>query len=156
MVNRHGQHNVYTVEPADGFGLPRTVGRAELKVTEHPVPPRVLQPAQHRSRPAARRVHPTRVLTRDCSSSSEDGVIAVADVESATSPGDSPLISPAMLSSSTNTSSSKEEVIPRHRARRNAGYHPNLNREPRSCGYPRAGQCSKCNATMRLDNSVFW
>ena len=41
VVSRHGQHNVYTVEPADGFGLPRTVGRAELKVTEHPVLPRV-------------------------------------------------------------------------------------------------------------------
>ena len=30
VVSRHGQHNVYTVESADGFGLPRTVGRAEL------------------------------------------------------------------------------------------------------------------------------
>ena len=111
VVSRHGQHNVYTVEPADGFGVPRTVGRAELKVTEHPVPPRVLQPAQHRSRPAARRVPTTRVPTRDCSSSSEYGVIAVADVESATSPGDSPFISPAMLSSSTSTSSSEEELF---------------------------------------------
>ena len=32
VVSRHGQQNVYTVGSADGFGLSRTVSRAELKI----------------------------------------------------------------------------------------------------------------------------
>ena len=36
VIRRHGAQNVYTVEPADGFGTPRTVGRAEMKICEHP------------------------------------------------------------------------------------------------------------------------
>ena len=34
VVRRHGDQHIYTVEPADGFGPSRTVGRAEMKICE--------------------------------------------------------------------------------------------------------------------------
>ena len=43
IIQRYGDQNVYLIEPADGFGLPKTVGRAELKICEHP-PPAVQTP----------------------------------------------------------------------------------------------------------------
>ena len=117
VVSRHGQQNVYTVGSADGFGLSRTVSRAELKISERPLFPEVLQPARRRSRPAAHRLRQTRSRALDCSSNSEYGVVAVVDTESATSPGDSPLLSPVTPSSGT---SGEEEVVPRHSGRRSA------------------------------------
>ena len=127
VVSRHGQHNVYTVEPADGFGLPRTVGRAQL--SERPLFPEDLQPARRRPRPTAPRLRQTRPRARDCSSNSEDGVIAVVDAGSATSLSVSPLMSPITLTSGT---SDEEEVVPRRNGRRTAGYNSNIHREPRS------------------------
>ena len=141
------------MEPADGFGLPRTVGRAELKISERPLFPEDLQPARRRSRPTAPRLRQTRLRARDCSSSSEDGVIAVVDAGSATSLSVSPLVRPITLTSGT---SGEEEVVPRRSGRRTAGYNSNIHREPRSCRYPRIGHCSKCNARVRVDDSVEW
>ena len=82
VVRRHGEQNVYTVEPADGFGNPRTVGRAELKICERPLlrettsdlpePPR----RRHRQVPPPPRDARPRNVS---SSSSEDGFIAVVE-----------------------------------------------------------------------------
>lgn len=153
VVSRHGQHNVYTVEPADGFGLPRTVGRAELKITERPLFPEDIQPARSRSRATTPRIRRTRPYARDCSSSSDDGVIAVADAWSATPPNVSPLVSSVTSSSDT---SDEKEVVPRRSGRRTAGYHSNVHREPRSCRHPRAGHCNNCNVRLRVEDSVLW
>ena len=63
----------------------RTVGRAELKISERPLFPEDLQPTRRRSRPTAPRLRQTRPRARDCPSSSEDCVIAVINAGSATS-----------------------------------------------------------------------
>ena len=126
----------------------RTVGRAELKISERPLFPEDLQPTRHRSRPTAPRLRQTRPRARDCPSSSEDGVIGVIDAGLVTSRSVSPLVSPVPLSSGT---SDEEEVVARRNGRRTAGYNSNIRREPRACRYPRVGHCSKCNARVRVD-----
>ena len=143
VVRRHGEQNVYTVEPADGFGNPRTVGRAELKICERPLlrettsdlpePPR----RRHRQAPPP----PCDARSRDdSSSSSEDGFIAVVesvdddvddvdDVDNDAPP--SPVRSPSS-SLPTSDDDRPDEVVVRRSSRRTAGVHPNVHRLPRS------------------------
>ena len=149
VIRRHGAQNVYTVEPADGFGTPRTVGRAEMKICEHPSLRESSSPQRERRR--ERRVTPAAPAVRsyDSSSSSEDGLIVEEGIRSASSP--SPLPSPAASSEELigRDSSDTSEPIPcRRSGRQNAGVHHNVNRLPRSA---LANACK-----VRRPESVYW
>ena len=128
VIRRHGAQNVYTVEPADGFGTPRTVGRAEMKICEPPSLRESSPPQRERRR--ERRVTPAAPAVRsyDSSSSSEDGLIVEEGIRFASSP--SPLPSPAANSEESigrDSSDSSEPIPCRRSGRQNAGVHHNVN-----------------------------
>ena len=149
VIRRHGAQNVYTVEPADGFGTPRRVGRAEMNICEHPSLRESSPPQRERRR--ERRVTPAAPAVRsyESSSSSEDGLIVEEGIRSASSP--SPLPSPAASSEELlgRDSSDRSEPIPcRRSGRENAGEHHNVNRLPRSA------LSNACK--VRPPESVYW
>ena len=151
IVQRHGDQNVYLIEPADGFGLPKTVGRAELKICEHP-PPAVQTPPRrlhaHRRGPVAS------ARASKSPSSSEFEVVVMSRAQSVTSGSDTEaeqLHAPRRIPS---TSSSDDEVPLRRSNRARAGRHPNLHHEPRSCIHREGVSCSLCR--VRFRESVFW
>ena len=143
VVRRHGEQNVYTVEPADGFGNPRTVGRAELKICERPLLRETTSDLPEPQRRRHRQAPPPPRDARprdDSSSSSEDGFIAVVesvdddvddvdDVDNDAPP--SPVRSPSS-SLPTSDDDRPDEVVVRRSSRRTAGVHPNVHRLPRS------------------------
>ena len=149
VIRRHGDHNVYTVEQADGFGAPRTVGRAEMKICERHSLRESSPPPRERRR--EQRVTPAAPAMRryDSSSSSEDGLLVEECIRSASS--HSPLPSPAASSEDRivqNSSSDSSEPIPRRSGRQNAGLHHNVNRLPRSA--------LSHSCKVRRPESVYW
>ena len=149
VIRRHGDHNVYTVEPAGGFGAPRTVGRAEMKICERHSLRESSPPPRERRR--EQRVTPAAPAMRryDSSSSSEDGLLVEECIRSASS--HSPLPSPAASSEERivqNSSSDSSEPIPRRSGRQNAGLHHNVNRLPRSA--------LSHSCKVRRPESVYW
>ena len=139
VVRRHGEQNVYTVEPSDGFGNPRTVGRAELKICERPLLRETTsdlpEPPQRRHRQAPPPPRDARPRA-DSSSSSENGFIAVVesvdddvdDVDNDAPP--SPVRSPSS-SLPTSDDDRPDEVVVRRSSRHTAGVHPNVHQLPR-------------------------
>ena len=154
VVRRHGDQNVYTVEPADGFGNSRTVGRAELKMCERPVlresSPDSPAPPRRRQRRTSPTSHHTR--SRDESySASEDGFIAIVentdnDDDDAVAPHSPVRSLPSSLPTSEDDGSPR---VIRRSSRRTAGRHPNVHRLPRS------SRCDSCRTT-RQSYSVYW
>ena len=145
VVRRHGDQHIYTVEPADGFGPSRTVGRAEMKICERralresalelsPSPRRRRRPAS----PPVRHARPD-----ESSSSSEDGFVVIEESSVDSADPQSPDRSPP---TTTSDDDSPDDVI-RRSSRQTAGQHRNIHKLPRSV------QCDDCRAHK---SGVFW
>jgi hypothetical protein len=147
VTRRQGDQNVYQVEPADGFGLPKTVGRAEMKVCEpmevSAKPPR-WRSTRKQTTPPQRQ--PLTQPATTLSSSEDEWEVQVQQPAPATSTSSEPL-----------SSSSDEELVTRRTSRQTAGQHSNVNHEPRTAMHPiTQAQCTKSRAHWDVRGSVFW
>ena len=149
IMRRIGDKDIYQIEPADGFGLPKTVGRAEIRACEHQ---EEITKVNKRHRITAERKTIQRSMTAVSSSDSDCEIQIIQDAQSQ----ESPETEPSEISLSSSSSSEMQTEI-RRTNRRNAGQHRNPNREPRSVVIPLPQtHCSTYKIRSVAKESVFW
>ena len=151
IVQRHGDQNVYLIKPVDGFGLPKTVGWAELKICEHPPPEAQTSP---RRLHAHQRGHVASARASKSPSSSEFEVVVMSGAQSVSTGSDTEdeqFNTPRHIPSSSR---SDDEVLLRRSNRAMAGHHPKLHHELNSCIHREDAFCSLCRVWVK--GSVFW
>ena len=126
IVQCQGDQNVHLIELADSCGLPKTLGKAELKICEHP-PPAVQTPPR---RLHARQRGPVASARASKSPSSSEFQVVMPGAQSVTTGSDTEA---EQFHAPRRTSSSDDEVPLRRSNRARAGRHPNLHHEPYSC-----------------------
>ena len=149
IIQHHGDQGVYLIEPADGFGFPKTVGSTGLKIREHPrpavqTPPRRLHACQLGPEASAG--------ASKSPSSSEFEALVMSGAQSVTTESDAE--AEQFYTPGHTPSSSSSEVPLRRSNRARAGHHPNLHHEPHSCAHKTDVSCSICRVWTK--ESVFW